>query len=448
MPLRSKIPRIILAAASIAAASAFTPSSPSSHCRLSVAAKNAASAKSKRYSRPLLSLSATNEDNANNESENEEAKRLQQKAQDLRDQIRQMESKIGDGRRARYNSQKDDYNIDNNNNDDESAEPEEPADKSLANKRVLILGANGRLGSMVTRHLLRTHGKELKEVVAAVHFVGQATTRGYGRLSYEVGAEDGVGTIGAAWAPEDERNASFEYDPVTMSGYNLNKLRLVEVELLDPVQVRTITEDVDAIIYCATDFEGNRPRAVASLNAAFLFRAVAAPTKGRVEIEGLQNVLEGLVGNMNDQRYKNQLAGDSTTTKKKSDPTQFILVSTCPDAFGEFETPFGEFNGVKRQGERLVMEEFPSVSYSVLQMGKYDDNFVQEGQELQYAMAEKDTVVKDGVIGAAKPVSDDGMQKRINRRDAARAAVEALLDEDIEGKKVMCYTAERKTDIW
>ena len=57
------------------------------------------------------------------------------------------------------------------------------------NKRVLILGANGRLGSMVTRHLLRTHGKETKEVLAAVHFVGQATTRGYGRLSwYEVGA--------------------------------------------------------------------------------------------------------------------------------------------------------------------------------------------------------------------------------------------------------------------
>ena len=65
------------------------------------------------------------------------------------------------------------------------------------------------------------------------------------------------------------------------------------------------------------------------------------------------------------------------------------------------ETPFGEFNGVKRQGKRLVVEEFPSVSYSVLQMGKYDDNFVEEGQELQYAMAEEDTVVVDGVIGAA-----------------------------------------------
>ena len=65
------------------------------------------------------------------------------------------------------------------------------------------------------------------------------------------------------------------------------------------------------------------------------------------------------------------------------------------------ETPFGEFNGVKRQGKRLVVEEFPSVSYSVLQMGKYDDNFVEEGQELQYAMAEEDTAVVDGAIGAA-----------------------------------------------
>jgi hypothetical protein len=40
------------------------------------------------------------------------------------------------------------------------------------------------------------------------------------------------------------------------------------------------------------------------------------------------------------------------------------------------------------------------------------------------------------------------MQKRINRRDAARAAVDALLKEEIEGKKVRVYTAVRKTDIW
>jgi hypothetical protein len=136
-------------------------------------------------------------------------------------------------------------------------------------------------------------------------------------------------------------------------------------------------------------------------------------------------------------------------------PTQFVLISTCPDAYREFETPYGEFNGLKRQGERLVMEDFPSITYTVLQMGKYDDNFIPEGQEIQYEMAIEDTVVVDGVVTAIKQgvggggtIVKDGMQKRINRRDAARAAVEALLSDDIEGKKVQVYTAVRKSDIW
>ena len=401
----------------------------------------------------FLSLSSSADDNNNNE----EAQKLQDKAQKLREQIRQMESTIGDVRsnnNALYIKEKEPTDSDNNNN-------EEDGNYSLKNKRVLVVGANGRLGSMVTRYLLRTYGKEMKEVVAACHYVGQATTRGYGRLSYEVGAEDGVGTIGAAWDGEDA-NASFLYDPETMDGYNLNKLRIVEVELLDPIQVQTITEDVDAIIFCATDFEGNRPRAVASLNAAFLFRAVADPTKGRVEIEGVRNCLEGLLSEINKRKWKDRLepGGDidvDSTKKNKTGPTQFVLVSTSPDAFGGFETPFGEFNGLKRQGERIVMEEFPSIPYSVLQMGKFDDNFVEEGQPIQYAVAEEDTVVVDGVvndkrssgIGGSSSNNADGMQqKRINRRDAACAAVEALVDGDVRGKKVQCYTALRKTDIW
>jgi len=375
-------------------------------------------------------------------SNEEEAQKLQEKAQQLRDQIREMESQIGEERRPQYNLQED-----NNANDNDNEVVDEG--KTLKNKRVLILGANGRLGSMITRHLLRSH-PELKEVVAAVHYVGQATTRGYGRLSYEVGAEDGIGSIGAAWSSEDERNASFKFDPETMSGYNLDKLRIVEVELLDPVQVQTITAGVDAVIFAATDFEGNRPRAIASLNAAFLFRAVASPTKGRVEVEGVRNCIEGFVGTLNNKRYKERLQPTpvNAAVATTSEPTQFVLVSTCPEAFGQFETPFGEFNGLKRQGEYIVMEEFPSVSYSVLQLGKFDDNFVEEGQELQYADATDDTEVSDGVINARRIENKEGTQKRINRRDAARAAVEALLDENIEGKKVQVYTAVRKSDVW
>lgn len=374
---------------------------------------------------------------SNNDSE-EEAARLRKKAQDLREQVRQLEALMGDERKSRYPP------TDPDQNDGSTAN----SVKSLKDKRVLVVGANGRLGSMVTRHLLRSH-PEVKEVVAAVHYVGQATTRGYGRLSYEVGAEDGRGSIGAAWSGEDERNASFEYDAEVMAGYNLNKLRVVEVELLNPTQVRTITEDVDAVVFCATDFEGNRPRAVASLNAALLFRAVADPLKGRVEIEGVRNCLEGLLAGINDRRYKENLAGGERKTSTNG-PTQFVLVSSTPDAFSEFDTPFGEFNGLKRQGEYIVANEFPSVSYSILQMGRYDER-LEEGLELLYEEALDDTLVVDGVIGTKDTVSDirprsiwdNDVLKRINRRDAARAAVEALLDSDLENKKAQVYTCSR-----
>jgi hypothetical protein len=106
----------------------------------------------------------------------------------------------------------------------------EPA-SILDGKRILLVGANGRLGSMVCRKLLRTY-PEIKELVAMVQVVGEnsGTSRGYGRLSYEVGAEDGRGTINPAWDLQD-RNAYFEFDEEVMSDYNLDKLRVVECEV-------------------------------------------------------------------------------------------------------------------------------------------------------------------------------------------------------------------------
>jgi hypothetical protein len=75
---------------------------------------------------------------------------------------------------------------------------------------------------------------------------------------------------------------------------------------------------------------------------------------------------------------------------------------------------------------------------------------VEEGMELQFAEAEEDTVVVDGVICAARTEENikKAQQKRINRRDAARAAVDALLNEDIAGKKVQVFTKVGVTDIW
>jgi len=302
---------------------------------------------------------------------------------------------------------------------------------SLRKKRVLVVGANGRLGSMVCRYLLRTHPQT--EVVACCHYIGEdsPTSRGYGRLSYEVGAEDGVGSIGAAWSAED-RTATFEYADY-MKDYNLGNLRLVECELLDPVQCMTICEGVDSVIWCATDFNGNQPRAISGLNVAFLFRAIAAPTKGRVEIEGLRNLLGGLKTQRQEKQRRQAYQGSTTELDTIPRALNVILVSTDPDAFEDFETPLGTFNGLKREGEDILKKEFPSLSYSILQMGRYDDNFVGEGLDIQ---------MDDS--SAPSPVGSDAPKKRgrqkINRRDAARAAVEALTNDDLRGKVVRVWT--------
>lgn len=119
-------------------------------------------------------------------SSDDEAERLRARAEELREQVRQLEETFGN-EPCRPNQPK--------------YVPPPPVEElkegevSLRNKRVLVVGANGRVGSMVCLYFLRNHPKT--EVVAAVHYVGEnsPTQRRYGRLSYEVGAEDGVGTI-------------------------------------------------------------------------------------------------------------------------------------------------------------------------------------------------------------------------------------------------------------
>lgn len=358
--------------------------------------------------------------------EEEEAARLQQRANELREEIRKMEQSLGDSRRRNYETPPP-----------PTQQPaiEKTQGMSLQNKCILVVGANGRLGSMVCRYLLRTHPNT--QVVAAVHTVGEnsPTARGYGRLSYEVGAEDGIGRIGPAWSSSSDSTtttATFEYSD-EMKDYNLQNIRIVEVELLDPIQCKTITEGVDSIIWCATDFNGNKPRAISGLNVAFLFRAVADPLKGRVEIEGLRNILGGLTAN------KKRDGGGGldaalgrtrplTASSSTNDPINVILVSAAPDAYEDFETPFGTFNGLKREGEQLLKDEFPSLTYAILQMGRYDDNFVEESLNV---------LMDEGGGG------EDKKKRRINRRDAARATVDALTNESVKGKTVQVWTALR-----
>ena len=389
----------------------------------------------------LFSIPPENIGEDDDDDDEDEAAKLKRKAAEMREQIRSLEEKLGGERKRNY----------------DIPEPtpaqaaatlaaqEELQGKSLRRKRVLVVGANGRLGAMVCRYLLRNHPDT--EVVAAVHYVGEEsyTSRGYGRLSYEVGAEDGAGSIGAAWSAED-RVATFEYTD-EMKDYNLRNLRLVEVELLDPVQCDTICEGVDSVLWCATDFNGNSPRAISGLNVAFLFRAITDSTKGRVEIEGLQNILGSLKKNLQDRKWRGTSGGmvgeqqQQARLSGPNDPTNFVLVSPAPGIFGNSETPFGEFNAMKRQGEQMLAKDFPSLSHAILQLGLFDDNFVEEGLDiLREEHDSADSSIEDeGNSG----IDENSYRLRINRRDAARAVVDALTDQELENKTTKIWTALR-----
>jgi exonuclease VII large subunit len=197
-----------------------------------------------RYRRMSSINSKSNDNNASNKDDNEEeedslpsfdlpeevAAQLQQQSEMLRQQIREMEEAMDKSRKQQQQERQrriEAVNI---------PDVIEDGRMTLRNKCVLVAGANGRLGSMVCRYLLRNH-PEIGQVIATVHVVGEnsVTARGYARLSYEVGAEDGIGTIGPAWSSTEERTATFQFNGETMGDYNLNKLRIVECELLDPI---------------------------------------------------------------------------------------------------------------------------------------------------------------------------------------------------------------------
>jgi nucleoside-diphosphate-sugar epimerase len=350
-----------------------------------------------------------------------EAEKLKKQSEMLRQQIREMEEALEKSRKQQQQKQKRQIQKATDELDDGSND----GAMTLRNKRVLVAGANGRLGSLVCRYLLRNH-PEIGEVVAAVHVVSEnsPTSRGYGRLSYEVGAEDGIGTIGPAWSSTEDRIASFQFNGATMGDYNLNKIRIVECELLDPIQCNTICENVDTVIWCATDFNGNIPRAVSGLNVAFLFRAIASPLKGRVEIEGVQNMLGALKLSRQEKIRRN---GGNVST---NDPVNFVLVSMVPEAYGNYETPFGEFNGLKRQAEQMVRTDFPSLTHCILQMGQFEDNFISDGETIS-------------IMNDSDKFDVDRKRRLIHRRDAAKAIVDSLINPDIVGRTVQVFTTVR-----
>ena len=236
-------------------------------------------------------------------------------------------------------------------------------------------------------------------------------------------------------------------------------------------------------MWCASDFDGNVPRALSGgsgplSSLPFLFRAIASPDKGRVEVEGLYNILGSLKTMRQEeiQRQRRLSAFDEKSEIEAANnigndnvidkPVDILLVSNCPDALGDFETPAGTFLDIKRQGEDMIPNDFPSLSYSVLQFATYEDNFVGEDLELKLmeVQNEKPRITTEQPSSSATnnieqkemnstdntSLSSSQQQttttkqkvRRINRRDAARAVTEAMIDPDFRGKKIQVWTNE------
>jgi len=117
---------------------------------------------------------------------------------------------------------------------------------ALAGKLVLVAGGNGRLGSQVVRELLR-RGCSVRATVRSSDDV-----RDFERLSYEVGAEEGLGDIQAPWVRKTVEMSG----TAQMASYGLGRLSVVDCNLMDPEAVAKALRDVDSVFWCASDFDG------------------------------------------------------------------------------------------------------------------------------------------------------------------------------------------------
>jgi len=128
---------------------------------------------------------------------------------------------------------------------------------------VVVAGANGRVGSMVCRQLLRTQ----PQVTVRALVRSADRVEDYARLSYEVGAEDASYALRPAWslAPEEDGGGlawatQSQFDESVQGDYGLDRLELFPCELRHEADLKAALSGTDALIYCASDFSSARRR--------------------------------------------------------------------------------------------------------------------------------------------------------------------------------------------
>ena len=161
---------------------------------------------------------------------------------------------------------------------------------SLKGTTVLVCGANGYVGSRVVRDLLRMRDGP-SEVRAVVRDSEETDT--FARLSFEIGAEEGKGTISPVWVT---RQVSFE-GTEAMRDYGLSKIKVLSGDLLDAEFVGDAVRGIDAVVFCA-----GSSSALAAFVPSAIFRRLQGKkgtvVAGSVAAEGVELISKALAAEL------------------------------------------------------------------------------------------------------------------------------------------------------
>ena len=338
---------------------------------------------------------------------------------------------------------------------------------------VAVAGANGRVGSMICRELLRNHPQV---TVRALVRDAQNPYEGYGRLSYEVGAEDGKMDLRPAWSRGEDggfaQPATMEFDENVMATYGLDRLEIRECELRYAKDVEAALSDVDAVVYCATSFNNFRQRLPDRLDEAagriaqggmalFELRfgdALFGKQRGRgdgaensdaskerraeargktADVEGLENTLRVVQKSRARRASLAALTGGQAGAVARVG-VPFVLISGS-GALGYDSSPYSsevrenEFGFRKRTAESTLRAS--ELGHVIVRSAAIDDVRVDEGLPVrtseQVVIAEQlvaagGKAAEEGAVGVR---DDDAKKRRIHPRDLARFAVRCLVDE-------------------
>jgi len=316
--------------------------------------------------------------------------------------------------------------------------------KSLLGKTVFVAGANGRLGSRVCKLLLR-RGCTVRASVR-----GTEKVEDYSRLSYEIGMEEAEYDIQAPWIRKSiEVNATEE-----MKSYNIGKLVVVECDLLDEKNVARAVKGCDAVVYCASSFDGGRiklkapdvfsPQALFSVTDRIFLESVrqadrdreaasSGAIEGFLDREGVALAAKALLA---DQRLRAMSGTNMPRPASEGGETKinpFVLVTARKGALPKRGGVAGvlpamegyDVEEIKSEGEKLLAEAGLSSSVTIA-MARYDENFAGEGQI--------------PILEGAK----DDKEKVISRLDAALMTVIAMISDQAEASsKVEVFTKDR-----